>query len=86
MAGCIFAEMASGTALFAGDSDIDQLRKIFRLVFIWHIIFGFKNLNTLNIKTFCFGFAHFQCAWNAKRRDLAGRYKNGTFQRLFPHN
>lgn len=28
--GCIFAEMAQGTALFAGDSEIDELFRIFR--------------------------------------------------------
>lgn len=28
--GCIFAEMATGVALFIGDSEIDQLQKIFR--------------------------------------------------------
>eukprot|EP01127_Copromyxa_protea_P002495 TRINITY_DN1237_c0_g1_i2.p1 TRINITY_DN1237_c0_g1~~TRINITY_DN1237_c0_g1_i2.p1 ORF type:complete len:173 (-),score=42.06 TRINITY_DN1237_c0_g1_i2:114-632(-) len=31
-AGCIFAEMASGTPLFPGDSEIDQLYKIFKLM------------------------------------------------------
>lgn len=28
--GCLFAEMACGQALFMGDSEIDQLHKIFR--------------------------------------------------------
>lgn len=31
--GCIFAEMASRLPLFQGDSEIDQLFRIFRLVF-----------------------------------------------------
>lgn len=35
--GCVFVEMASGTALFTGDSDIDQLRKIFGLVFNFNV-------------------------------------------------
>lgn len=28
--GCVFAEMASGQPLFVGDSEIDQIRRIFR--------------------------------------------------------
>lgn len=35
--------MASGTALFNGDSDIDQLRKIFELVFFSNKHLPFEN-------------------------------------------
>lgn len=30
--GCVFAEMITGNPLFNGDSEIDQIRKIFKLV------------------------------------------------------
>ena len=29
--GCIYAEMARGTALFCGDSEVDQIHRIFRV-------------------------------------------------------
>lgn len=48
LAGCIFAEMAAGTALFTGDSDIDQLRKIF-----WSVLYfqrTFKLCTKANVQ------------------------------------
>lgn len=38
--GCIFAEMAMKTALFKGDSEIDQIFRIFR--FVYHNKFNFR--------------------------------------------
>lgn len=35
--GCVFAEMASGQPLFVGDSEIDQIRKIFRYLMDWNL-------------------------------------------------
>lgn len=40
-AGCIFAEMVTKTPLFPGDSEIDQIFRIFR--FILYSIFFFKQ-------------------------------------------
>lgn len=43
--GCIFAEMATKKPLFQGDSEIDQLFRIFRLVLLWfRLICLYKTL------------------------------------------
>lgn len=44
--GCIFAEMATKVALFRGDSEIDQIFRIFR--FVYHFQFGFYLMTTMH--------------------------------------
>ena len=64
--GCIFSEMATRRPLFHGDSEIDQLFKIFRYYFKRVVFFQLHyhvNYSQLNLKNNV----------NAKRRKLAGR-------------
>lgn len=55
--GCIFAELCNRQALFPGDSEIDQLFKIFRFVFLFLCSVGLIFV--------------FQRSWQANRADLA---------------
>ena len=81
--GCIFAEMSNGKPLFRGDSEIDQIYKIFQYSLFFSCVFF--SLFAFALFFFVFLFASFLLAISNNRK-IACPFNTSVFTHSFSTN